>query len=343
MDEPPSPSQNDDPLRRASSSPPLPEVVTIAAKGDLLLDVTFETSRSTLKATRRALPKPRPGQREPPPPAPVLKPHLRLAYRVDLATLKKHSRYFTNLLGDTRFEEARAIADQLDALRRAGDSPADAEPARLPRVRITDDDEATQSAGRDGVFADMLRVLHGQPATTRPVTMLYVVTLAVMADRFACAPPVSRYLATGLKFRWPATPPTRIREDGLTGLGLAAEEVVRQKLLVAWLLDQPRWFGLATREMIIYGSHRWSDEYLTGEEDDDDLGHEAGADAAASRQEAVWWYLPDDLEGKCPPFFLFFMNRFPTFRSSTLFLCSLSFVSLIYLHTPSLYLSLSFS
>lgn len=306
MDESPSPSQNDDPLCRPSS--PLPEVVTIAVNGDILLDVTFETSRSTLKATRKATPRPRPSQRDPPPPLPVLKPHVRLGYRVDLATLKKHSRYFTNLLGDTRFQEARAVTEQLDALELNGEVPGEVEPGRLPRVSITDDDQATQSAGREKVFGDMLRVLHGRDTTAKPVTILYVVTLAIMADRFACTAPVSRYMTTALKFKWPATPAPKIREDGLSGLGLAAEELVRQKVLVAWLLDQPLRFGAATREMVLYGSHRWSEDYLAGDDDDgheEHEEHEMGADAAAARQEAVWWYLPDDLEGKCPPLLSF--------------------------------------
>lgn len=231
MDELASPSPADDPLCRPSS--PLPEVITVAANGDILLDATFETSRSTLKATRKATLKSRPGQRDPPPPGPTLKPRIRLAYRVDLATLKRHSRYFTNLLGDTRFQEARAVTEQLDALRAAGEDPGEAAPERLPRASITDDDQATQSAGREKVFGDMLRILHGHDTTTKPVTILYVVTLAVLADRFACVGPVSRHVTTALKFRWPATPPTRLREDGLSGLGVAAEELVRQKVLVA--------------------------------------------------------------------------------------------------------------
>lgn len=312
MDDSPEPSQNDDPSIPPPSSP-VPEVVIIAAKGDILLDVTFETSRSTLKATRKAnaASKPRPGQPQTPASAPAqLKSHIRLAFRVDLATLKKHSRYFTNLLGDTRFREARAVTSTLDSLVQQGVQPGEASPDRLPRVLITDDDEATQAAGREGVFADMLRILHGQrDAAPKPVTMLYVVTLAVLADRFACTAPVARYLTTGLKFKWPATPPPRLREDlgGLSGLGLAAEEVVRQKVLVGWLLDQPMRFAAATREMVIYGSHRWEAEYLA-EEADHSVAY-AEQDAAAARQEAIWWYLPDDLEGKCPPFSLLFSSH----------------------------------
>ncbi|ROW17000.1 hypothetical protein VPNG_01173 [Cytospora leucostoma] len=306
MDEPAEPSSQDgDPSTTTPPSPSdLPEVITIAPRGDVLLELTFETSKSTLKATRKALPRPRPGQRDPPPPQPLLRARVHLAYRVDLATLKRHSKYFTNLLGDTRFREARAVESHLADLSLRGEDPGDLGPGRLPRVRITDDDEATRSAGREDVFRDMLRVLHGggvAVATARPVTLLYVATLAVMADRFACAAAVSRYLNTGLKFKWPATPLPRPsgEGDGLVGLSPAAEEVLRQKILVSWLLDQPVRFQAATRELVLFGSHRWSAD--GGDEDEDEGDDVDGSrtpadDATASRQEALWWYLPDELE-----------------------------------------------
>lgn len=293
MDESSEAAQNDDP----STSAALPEVIAIALKGDILLDVTFETSKSTLKATRRAIPKPRPGQRDPPPPQPVLKPQIRLAYRVHLATLKQHSRYFTNLLGDTRFQEASVVAAKLEELTLAGEKPGEADAWKLPRVRITDDDEATRSAGREAVFGDMLRMLHGLDPIAKPVNMLYVVTLAVMADRFACAGAVRSHLAK-LKFKWPPTAQPRLREDGFSGLSLAAEELVRQKVLASWLLEWSTRFAGATRDLIMFGSHRWSVQYA---EDDEDEAPEAGKSAVETRQEALWWYLPDELEGKCPP------------------------------------------
>lgn len=305
MDESPEPSQNDDPST-ISTSEPLPELVTVAPKGDLVLDVTFETSPATLKAARKTASNASASA--------TLKPRVRLAYRVDRAALAKHSRYFANLLGDTRFAEARAVAARLAelSLRRDDDDGGgehEHDPADLPRVRIVDDDEATRAAGRERALADMLRLLHGQPATMTKTSMLYVATLAVLADRFACAAAVARALATGLlRVRWPATPPARLRDDGLGGLSLAAEEVVRQKLLVAWLLDQPPRFAAATRELVVYGSHRWADVQDDDDESEGDEGDQGGGGgaldpgrdaAAASRQEALWWYLPDGLEGKC--------------------------------------------
>ncbi|KAK2607359.1 hypothetical protein N8I77_006037 [Diaporthe amygdali] len=273
----------------------LPKVITIAPKGDILLDVTFETSKSTLKAARAALPKPRPGQRDPPAPQPLLKPRVHLAYRVDLSTLKKHSRYFTNLLTDTRFQEARAIESRFRDLSLRNEKPADAESDQLPRVVIIDDDEATRSAGREDVFRDLLRILHGGGITTRPVTMLYVATMAVMADRFACTPTLSRYLATGLKFKWPATPQPKpsAEVDGMTSLSLAGEEVLRQKVLVSWLLDHPLKFQAATRELVIYGSHGWS---AIHDEEDEGAASEPLKQAESSRRDALWWFLPSELE-----------------------------------------------
>ncbi|KUI55285.1 hypothetical protein VP1G_02623 [Cytospora mali] len=293
MDEPSEPTQDGDASSPTSSD--LPTVITIAPKGDVLLEVTFETSKSTLKATRKALPKPRPGQRDPPPPQPLLKPQIHLAYRVDLATLKKHSKYFTNLLGDTRFQEARTIESRFRDLALRGEKPSDLDAEHLPRVEITDDDEATRSAGREDVFRDMLRVLHGGGIVTRPVTMLYVATLAVMADRFACTAAVSRYLGTGLKFKWPATPSPKPsgEVEGMASLSHGAEEVLRQKILVSWLLDQPVRFQAATKELVLFGSHRWSAGGAEEDEEDEDAETDA---ATASRQEALWWYLPDELE-----------------------------------------------
>lgn len=278
----------------------LPKVITIAPRGDILLDVTFETSKTTLKAARAALSKHRPAHRDPPVPQPLLKPRIHLAYRVDLSTLKKHSRYFTNLLTDTRFQEARAIESRFRDLSLRNEKPTDVDSDQLPRVLIVDDDEATRSAGRQDVFRDLLRILHGGGITTRPVTMLYVATMAVMADRFACAPTVSRYLATGLKFKWPATPQPKssAEVEGMTSLSIAGEEILRQKALVSWLLDHPLKFQAATRELVLYGSHAWA---AVGDEEDDGAGPEPANQSESSHRDALWWSLPSELDGKCPP------------------------------------------
>lgn len=250
-------------------------VVEIVPDGDILLDVTFETSKETLKAARKAA-KPRPGQKVTPP---VFKARSRVGYRVQLAVLKQNSKYFDNLLSDTRFAEATSIEESFQKLSLKNVKPSEADAGDLPMVKIHEDDEATRSAGHGSVFEDLLRILHRKQSTAKAVTMQHLAVLALLADRFDCIAIVSRYLSA-LKYKWPATQTRVSRDDGPT-LSKGAEEALRQKILVSWLLDQPPKLQIATRELIMYGSRRWSDYF--------DEEQEEGYAAA-------WWDLPDDLE-----------------------------------------------
>lgn len=275
--------------------PPDDGIVKIASKGDVVLRVTFLTSKEAIRAAKRSL-QPRPGQRPPASatqqqqqPVPLQSPKVTYSYRADLGVLKKHSEYFRALLDEAGpFTEARQVAHALEALTLRGVKPADVDDVEeLPTVEITDDDDATRSAHRHSVFADLLRILHGAQATTKPPTMLYVVTLAVLADRFDCVTPVSRYLSSELKFKWPASKIKaggRDDENGIGGPRLENEEVLRQRILAAWLLDQPLKLHAATRELIMYGSKRW----IQASADQDDDGYEETLPS--------WWDLPDDLE-----------------------------------------------
>jgi hypothetical protein len=255
------------------------EMVEIAPDGDLVLDVTFDTSNETLRAARKAA-KSRPGQQAADASTlPVLKPRVRRGYRVQLAVLKQNSKYFDNLLSDTRFAEARSIEAAFQRLSMSNVKPSEADVQQLPVVRIHEDDEATQSAGLESLFADMLRILHRKQSTAKAPIMHNLAVLAVLADRFGCTGAVSRYL-NALKYKWPATQTSLSKEGGGPALTAAAEETLRQKILVSWLLDQPLKMHAATRELILYGSRRWS---AFGEEDPN---------------KAVWWELPDDLESE---------------------------------------------
>ncbi|KAL2157821.1 hypothetical protein VTH06DRAFT_5090 [Thermothelomyces fergusii] len=245
-------SRDGDPADSPRTKPGFP-VVTIVPEGDIVLDVTFETSRETLKAARRAA-RPRPGQNAASPPA--LQPETRVGYRVQLSALKQNSKYFANLLGDTRFAEAKSIEQGLQQLLLKNVKPSEADAGDLPVVRIREDDEATRSASHVSVFEDLLRILHRKQSTSKAVTMHYLAVLALLADRFDCTAIVSRYVSA-LKYKWPATPAKPSRDDG-PSLSRAAEELVRQKILVAWLLDQPLKLHAATRELIVSGSRRWS-------------------------------------------------------------------------------------
>lgn len=261
--------------------------VAVDPRGDVVLDTTFHTSPETLRKARRAAlaASRRAGPSAPPPPD--LKAQVRVAYRVSLECLRGQSGYFARLLSDTQFGEARLVADAHSELARGGLDPATAHAGQLPWVAISDDDEATRAAGRERVFEDMLRILHRQPPATARPTMSYVTTLVLTADRFDCVAAVSRCASTALKFKWPVTTGRPMRDDA--GRPTDVEQVLRQKVLVSWLLNQPMRLHNSTRELILRGSRRWS------------LFEDANADADdGTTTAAAWWTLPDGLEGEQP-------------------------------------------
>lgn len=297
---PPSPAIKEILIPDEKGGAPLKGVM-IAPDGDVVLDVTFELSQETLRAARKAAnarttasrTPTRPGGQPPTPaiPSPSLKSTTRILYRVNLTTLKNNSKYFTSLLGDSRFAEAKSIETALEKLSLRQVKPSEAETKDLPRVQITIDDEETRQAGQEVVFGDLLRMLHGQVIAKDSLNMAYLSALAVLADRFGCAEPVARSLHGQPKFKgykWPATPvrPGRGDEDS-NGSGMAltrtAEDLLRQKIYVSWLLDLPLRFQKATGELITYGSGQWRQEF--GEDDEEESG-----------ETAAWWYLPDELE-----------------------------------------------
>jgi hypothetical protein len=128
-------------------------VVEIRSTGDVILDVSFENSNACTKSIpAEDIRKWRISK------SPVPSP--RIFYRVRLETLKKNSRYFQHLLGPT-FAEGVAIADTFAQLAKSNLNPTEVEADRLPRVKIVDEDVATKIIGRETIFCDMLRIIHG--------------------------------------------------------------------------------------------------------------------------------------------------------------------------------------
>lgn len=254
-------------------------VIAIAADGDIVLDVTFETSKETLKKLRAQLKSMSLASRSKNEPKTPPSTRLELAYRVSSEALKKHSKYFANLLSNPQFSEHRRITDSHAALIARGIQPAEAEAAELPRVEIVDDDQATQASGREVAFKDMLLMLHKLPISVTKLTMSYMTTLAIMADRFDCAATVAKSAGLGAKFKGPVTS-TRAYFDE-HGRATETENVLRQKLLISILLGQPTQLAAASRELILRGSAIWN-VYHEPEE---------GKDAA-------WWHLPEGIEGE---------------------------------------------
>lgn len=261
-----------------------------------------------------------------PPPPP--KSRVRLGFRVEANVLRRQSNYFDRLLSDMRFQEAKTITAALEALTLRNVKPADADVGDLPWIQVVDDDEATHYAHRDKVFADLLRILHGKETATAAaanaaaaaaaaattanaanatpttkaktvaaaanaapgVTLDFVASLAVLADRFDCAEPVAKSLklAGGLKYKWPLTQrkqPSSASEE-TPKMSRPTEGVLRQKILISYLLDQPPRFLAATRELIMNGSRKW-----TAFPDPNE----------AAEEEESWWYLQDELEREFQP------------------------------------------
>ncbi|KAI9903233.1 hypothetical protein N3K66_002585 [Trichothecium roseum] len=249
-------------------------LINIVPDGDIILDVSFKTSEEVLRKARKAASA---AARKTPSQAPSSakdrpKPLSKAAYRVSLEVLKSKSKYFENLLGNTQFKEALTITKAFEALSVSGRTPKKADSGDLPRISIVDEDYATKAAGRESAFEDMLRLVHGRPLKPQSTPSLsYITTIAVTADLFDCTAAVSKTLSGEAKIRWPVqTKPGRSTD---------IEQVLRQKILVAWLLGHPMRMQTSTRELILRGSNYWS----AFREDD-------------RESTAAWCDLPDGLE-----------------------------------------------
>ncbi|KAK5997145.1 hypothetical protein PT974_02498 [Cladobotryum mycophilum] len=261
-----------------------PDIIQVAEKGDIVLDVTFETSNETLKKSRKAAAaalattRKAPGGSNATPPT-NLQPKFKVAYRVSLAALRKHSQYFENLLSNDQFREARLIAETHRKLEERNVKPTEADSADLPWISITDDDEATKATGREHAFEDILRIIHQKPPKATRADMSVVTTMAIIADRLDCVHAVYGSININLKFGWPATSERALVDE--SGRPTDVERNLRKKILVSWLLGQPMRLHNASRELIVRGSRLWS----AYNEDDGGLT-------------AAWWNLPEGIEAE---------------------------------------------
>lgn len=247
---------------------PAENVVEIRATGDALLDVSFTNTPACTKSI----------------PSEVIQklriaksaiPSTRILYRVRMETLKKYSKYFLHLLGSDDFGEGRAIKESFRALAALNLKPTEIKPNQLPRIKIVDEDDATGTLGREVVFRDMLRIIHGAEHLTKPISTLYLAILVIMADRYDCLAPITRYFGSAFgSFKYPQT------------LDKTVEEVLRQKILIYYHTNQAVRLASATKELVLRGSSRW-----------------IGCDDGRPGFTTIWWNLPDGIEGRgssCP-------------------------------------------
>jgi hypothetical protein len=256
-------------------------LVEIRTTGDLLLEVCFRNTSQLYKSIPKdALLVLRAKK------LPISSP--KIFYRVRLETLQKNSGYFKVLL-KSQFAEAVAVADKLKQLTESGLNPSEVEAHQLPCVKIVDEDTTTKTLGRENIFRDMLRIIHGavsvtqnalityfnlpsQEPLTTPFTMHCLTVLVLMADRYDMLPFISRHCQkTLLSHKYPPVPSDK-----------NGEETLRQKILVQLYTDKGPRFAASTKELILRGSLRWNGS-------DEPTGDEF---------QTLWWDLPFNLEAE---------------------------------------------
>lgn len=217
-----------------------PDIVEIAAHGDIVLHVRHETK--AFNALH--------------------------AFRVSSPILKSNSKYFERLLQPGRFGEATSVEEKHKAVRERYGSVAEAPSAELPILDIQDVGRISNTVKSiDALLKDFLYILHGKDTQTFP-PVANLANLAIVADRFDALNIVKSYVRRKKMLR---------AIDGKTTQkadGALSEEKVRQRLLVAILLDYPLWLEKYSARLITKG---W-------------VGREADLSSA------LWWDLPSRVE-----------------------------------------------
>ncbi|KAK6610991.1 hydroxyproline-rich glycoprotein [Botrytis cinerea] len=198
------------------------KIVDIGTGGDVVLEVLFENTKACTKSIpNETIQKLRMAK------SPF--PSARVFYRVRLDTLKKHSKYFERLLGSDTFGEGRAISARFAELSLSSKDPSELPAGELPRIQITDEDDATRTIGREIVFKDMLKIIHGIAHSSKSITLLYISILenSQTSD--------THQLSTKPR-----------------------KKLCGRKILIFYHTNQALRLSPATKELILRGSSRWS-------------------------------------------------------------------------------------
>ncbi|TQS34292.1 hypothetical protein Golomagni_05330 [Golovinomyces magnicellulatus] len=243
-------------------------LVEIIREGDLILDVKFQTSQDCTKSIPKDALRHLRSQNIP-------LPSPRILFRIKSESLTKESSYFRLLLS-TNFAEGIAIQKTREALAESGQNPINVDAARLPRTMIIDEDLTTKTVGREQIFTDLLRVIHGlyliilfmkDPKTTPFTTQCWTV-LVLMGDNYDVIPSIARRLQkASLSHTY------RVTTDK-TG-----EESLRQKIIVHYYMGQGPNFKCATRDLIMRSSILMN-----------------GTENFSTNLKGAWWDLPHGIE-----------------------------------------------
>ena len=234
-------SARDSPLSEFSSlAIDEPAIIQVAAHGDLVLRISHETG--TNQAVHH--------------------------FRVGSSILKHKSKYFESLLG-LGFREATVIEQKHKVLLERYPGFLDVPASELPLLSIEDIGRTGTVKAIDALLTDFFAILHAKDTSVSP-PVANLANLAIVADRFDCLEAVKSYVQRKKVIRALDGKTTPKTDAALS------EEKVRQRLLVAILLDYPPWTEKYSARLITKG---W-----------------VGKDENADLTFALWWDLPLRIE-----------------------------------------------
>ncbi|KAK5128971.1 hypothetical protein LTR85_000304 [Meristemomyces frigidus] len=214
-------------------------IISVAAHGDIVLRIQHETTTSKHVAQ----------------------------FRVSAPALRQHSKYFERLLQAGRFGEGSQVDEQHKRLRDRYQSTTEAPSSELPVVSVQDVGRISAVKSIAALCTDFFYILHSKDTQTFP-PVANLANLAIVADRFDAVEAVKGYVKRKKMIRAIDGKTTPKADNSLF------EEKVRQRLLVAIMLDYPPWVEKYTARLIVKG---W-------------VGKEPDLSAA------LWWDLPHRVE-----------------------------------------------
>lgn len=200
-------------------------------------------------------------------------------YRVSVAFLRKVSPYFAVLLDPVKFSEGAAVRTRLTELARSHADTALVPAVDLPRVSvvISDVGEASKtnisSAAAFRMTFVLLGILHNPDTFIQCPSIHLISILALIADRFDAAAPISLYLK---KSGWKQ----KLSRPTFTHKSKSQLELNRRKKLYTGIIfGFHDWVHQYSAELIYEGSEKWL------------------SDSTEVEEEPPWLYLPYGIEG----------------------------------------------
>lgn len=200
-------------------------------------------------------------------------------YRVSVASLRKISPFFAVLLDPVKFSEGAAVRTRLIELERSHADTALVPAMDLPRVSvvISDVGEASKtnisSAAAFRMTFVFLGILHNPDTFIQCPSIHFISILALIADRFDAAAPISLYLK---KSGWKQ----KLSRPTFTHKSKSQLELNRRKKLYTGItFGFQDWVHQYSAELIYEGSEKWL------------------SDSTEIEEEPPWLYLPYGIEG----------------------------------------------